>query len=175
MAFNIGKYTPRKNRTFRIFRYILKKRILPKIIKVIIWFLKFLLWLVPLFLSPFYYDSYNAQFSFNWVLGLYIWWTFIQYQVRKNYKYWQEIGQIKEHFILHTKDEVEFQKRFCNQYNPLNYIIILFLTVFIPVNHVPLWLYISIFIIINIYDTYDRRYLTNEIKQDLILEKLTIH
>ncbi len=113
-----------------------------------------------------YYDWYKAQFSFNWVIGLYICWTFIQYQIGNSYKTWKNITQ-------NSTINGEFNKRFCKEYNPTNYIIILFLAVFIPVNFVPIWLYILIFCSINIFDIYYRRYLTLEIKQDLILEKLT--
>lgn len=177
MTINIDKYKSKNNnRIYRIIQYILKKRIFPLIKKFIIGFLKFILWLIPLCFVPLYYNDYNAKFSFGWVFGLYVYWTFVQYQARKNYKQWQELSQLKPPYVLWSSFEVEFQKRFCKSYNPINYIVFSVLAIFLPINFVPLWLYLLIFFCITVYDTYERRYLTLSIKQDLILEKLnTIH
>lgn len=173
MSFNIDKYKLKNNhRIYRIIRYILKKRIFPIIKKIIIGFSQFILWLIPLCFAPLYYDDYNAKFSFGCVFGLYVYWTFIQYNSRRSYKQWQKLAQLKPPYVLCSSFEVEFQKRFCKYYNPTNYIVVSFLAVFVPVNFVPLWLYLLIFFSIGVYDTYERRYLTLSLKQDLILEKV---
>ena len=179
MSFNINKYMKKKERTcldkiklrYRLHQRKLKTRekenslninnYVKKIKNFLLSLLKFVLWLIPLFLGIIFYDSLNAKFEYSWVIGLYFVWTFIQIPLRENYKNWQELGEIDRIYKL-----------LCQRYKPTGYIIILFLAVFIPMNFVPLWLYLLIFFGITQYDKFLRLYLILDIKQDFILEKL---
>ena len=132
--------------------------IIYKIYKFII---RALIWSVPLVISLYYYNEYESKFNYIWVLLLYIIWTYIRFEGRKTYKYWQNRSK-----------QNAFYNEFCNQYNPIAFHTFLFLAVFVPINIVPLWIYFLIFIICIIYDLYERRYLTLEIQQNQILKNL---
>lgn len=189
MSFNIDKYMKKKKRTcldkiklrYRLHQHKLKKLekeqknslntdekqynndYIKVIKKNLLSLLKFVLWLLPIFIGIIFYDSLNAQFEYAWVIGLYLVWTSIQIQLRKNYKNRQELGEIDRIY-----------KVFCQRYKSTGYIVTLFLAVFVPMNFVPLWLYFLIFFGITLYDKFLQLYLMMDTKQDLILEKLDL-
>lgn len=129
--------------------------------KILLLVFKFVLWIIPLFIGILFYDYDKAQFQYWWIVSCYIYWTYILFAVKENYKGLQSIGKTEE-----------FEKQFCQQYKPTGYIFISFLAVFIPMNFVPLWLYFLIFWGISLYDMLLRQYLTLVINQGLILKKL---
>lgn len=125
---------------------------------------KGLLWLVPLFLCIFFYigeDNNNVPLFI--VFGAYIFWTLISIQSKKDIKYWSSLASYDD---LYGK----FYKRFVTFYNPTNFRISLFLAIFLPVNFLTTIQYISLFSLICISDLLYRRYLTLNLKLDLLLE-----
>ena len=174
--FGIIDEKPKKKRNclhFLKYRYLkfIRSNVFKWLIKAIKFCLKFVLWTIPLFIGLLYFDDYNSKINYSWVVGLYIYWTVITKSLNDCYKRWKEIAEIKEHFILHTKYECEFNKIFCEKYNLTGVQISGFIAVFAPINYIELWQYLALFAFVYIFDMAERRYLTNDIKQDLIIEK----
>jgi hypothetical protein len=88
--------------------------------------------------------------------------------MNKNYENWVKNSK-QEHFIFYCEKEVFFYKKFCEMYNPTMYS--LSMLGFCVFGHIffNFHYYLLILLILYSYDLWDRRYLTNEIKQNMIL------
>lgn len=132
-----------------------------KLIKIAKILFKVFIWTIIYFIGIITCDNiYNETVSQGLVTGLFILIIYISWMSNKDYKYWLEQAEYNE-----------FQKRFTNQYKPIGKIF--------PI----IWLFffahycsnselVLLYIIWVSYDLWERRYLTSNIKQDLILEKL---
>lgn len=126
---------------------------------------KVILWVIPLYIcSLFYYDNYNTNVPFYIVFGAYIFWTNIYIQSKKDIEYWKLLA-------LGENTNGEFYTRFLAAYNPINFRILLFIAIFLPFKFLTTIQYISLFFLICISDLWYRRYLTIDLKLDLLHEK----
>lgn len=132
---------------------------------------KVILWIIPLLICALFYDNYNNNVPFYIVFGAYIFWTNIYIQSKKDNEYWKLLA-------LGEDTTGEFYKRFLAVYNPINFRILLFMVIFIPFKILTTIQYISLFFLICISEILYRRYLTLDLKLDLLLEtkpKITKH
>lgn len=137
---------------FRTLKHILKriKPLLSFILKVILWLI--------LFGAILFFTNYTEEkIPFYIVFCAYIFLVTNYYSLKNNYKIWQE-------------SESEFYKRFCEKWHPT---ILGYLFVFaFGIMYFDLFQFILFMFIAYCMELWDRRFITNEIKQDLILEKL---
>ena len=151
-----------QQRINRITTYKIKKKLkkfLKKFFKVIFTFLKYIILFVILCLLS-SYDFYDNSRLNGWlVVWFYLWVIMIHKDNKINYKSWQDKGKYSE-----------FDKRFCELWQPS---IIGFLFCFwIGLKFCNNFEFILIMFIPYCYDLWTRRYLTTDIKQDLILKEL---
>ena len=160
-------YKQRVNRaiTYKVKKKIKKffkndfKKITKEIFKIIFGFLKYIVLFVLLcFLAS--YDFYYDNKIESWlVIWFYIWFLVIHKSDKINYKSWQEKAKYNE-----------FEKIFCDLWKPplIGYLFAFWIGLKFCNN----FEFILIMFIANCYDLWTRRYLTNDIKQDLILKEL---
>ena len=162
--FNKMQEIPKPAENTQEFKYKdVLKQILKGIIGIFRWIFKIILWLIPLFISALYYN--NPDLHYGFVFGAYTSWTLTTHQTNTNYKYWSELSVGEDYNAV-------FYKEFIKSYRPLDFILTLFLAVFVPINFLkPLEYWFLIFLII-IIDIYYRRYLTLDIKLDMLNKKI---
>ena len=118
-------------------------------------------WLFLLGVLEFIASFNNNDNACGYTLGVFIFILADYLQIKKDYSTWQELGK-----------EDAFNKRFCEQWNPntpfvWSVIILLFAVKIL--NGWGFFIFIAIYHFMNLWD---RRFITSDIKQDLILEKL---
>ena len=187
MPFDINKYLDKKKNFnyFKLLKYVLltyKKRFIKIInklfsldiinhsfvqfiIKLFKCILKFLFWLLPIVISLFYYNEQYAHVPYWLVFLAYLYWSGLKLQCDANYKHWEDLSYFNDY-------KGAFYKKFINDYKSKDFIIVLFFAVFVPINFFTIPEYIFLFVLICISDIYWRRYLTLEIKLDMLNEKL---
>lgn len=158
-------YKQRFSRNERIFnvRYKrIKKRIWKALKPSLIFILKLFGWAI-LFAILCLLASYDFYYNDNingWlVISIYIWVILSHRSDKVNYKAWQEKAKYSE-----------FDKRFCELWRPslIGYLFAFWIGLKFCNN----FEFILIMLTANCYDLWTRRYLTNNIKNDLILEEL---
>lgn len=174
---DIDKYRPKKKRScldiiklrykihqrrFKIFKddavvinkYKICKKILNILFGIIIWGIVYFIGITSL------HENYDFKATQEVVTFLFFGILYISWQSNKNYKNW-----------LMRAEQEEFYEKFTVHYKPIEkFWAIIFLFIFAHYcNNFEL---ILMFIIWISYDLYERRFLTNDIKQDLILKEL---
>lgn len=129
-----------------------------KVLKVLLYcFLWFVLFVV---IYIFLFDKYDSKISEAMFLGVYIAILIFYYLNKKNYENWKNFAEYDK-----------FHKLFCKRYKPSiigNLIIFCVCVKFCN----SIQLFVFSFLLPLILDTWDRRYITQDIKLDMILEKL---
>ena len=106
------------------------------------------------------YDSYDESAIPFWVVVLFYIGLIINHiGIKQLYKNWEQQAEYNE-----------FQKRFCQEYKPKIFDDLICFWLGLKFFNTPLFICLIFALCIN--DTWNRRYITNNIKHDLILEKL---
>lgn len=157
---NKFKYS-RNQRIFNIYFKKCRKKLWKVLKPILIFILKLFGWLVLLGIIFIItsYDDYGNKPSIWLVFAFYIGIISQHYTDDNNYKNWLERSQYDE-----------FYNRFCEQYQPhiIGYIIMFA----IGLKYCNTWGFIVCVLLPYFIDLWDRRYITNNIKQDMILERL---
>ena len=107
------------------------------------------------------YGGYNEVEVPQFLLTLVLIGILTQHKsLKQDYKYWESIAP-----------DDEFYKRFTNRYKiqPLFPIIVI---MFLLARFCSIGTFVILYIVITSYDLWDRRFITNDIKHDMILRKL---
>lgn len=135
-----------------------------------IWFLSFLkklsvfiAWTIP-FVIYLFFRSENATIHICLVFLFYLISIQHYYFLKKDYIYWQKQSE-------YDSTNGNFHKNFVSRYSPEGYIIVSILALFIFSNFASVFEFILIWFLIGTYDIYERRYITLDVKLDLLLEK----
>lgn len=131
------------------------KKILKIILKIIGWLGLFVLLLII--------RAYNdKEPDFSTVTAFYIVFIIHYYKLKSDYSYWQSLA---------ASDE--FYERFCKRYYPNVFGYIFAFTIGLRFFNI---IGIAVCLILTyLYDLWERRFITADIKQDIILEKLARH
>lgn len=125
-----------------------------KVLKIVGW----LLVLGVLLLIASYNDHDNAAAC---AFSVYVMLFLLYCSKIRPYKNWVQMAEYDE-----------FYKKFTEQYNPESFIVYGILGLMIISKFFNAWGFIVYLIVSEAYDLWDRRYITTNIKQDLILGKL---
>lgn len=128
-----------------------------KVKKFFIVLLKIVLWFALFCLILLLTNYSEEKVSLTLVIAGYIFILVNFYTIKNNYKNWQE-------------SESEFNKRFCEQWRP-NILGYLFVFV-VGLLYLNSFEFIIAIVFAYCMELWDRRFITNDIKQDMILEKL---
>ena len=140
-----------KKKQKKIWKFLKPKIII--LLKVIGWLLLFVV--ISLF-AP-----YENKIDVWLVFAVYIFTIINHYNLSKNYKDWEEQAEYNE-----------FYKRFCNVWKPWNIQAANLIMFFICLKLFDTVGFVICVLIPYLYDIWGRRFITTDIKQNLILEKL---